>query len=63
MQELTTAPIPPSQVWSCLAKDPPAIGPALACIALGLIDVADETGVTLLHMACQRGLEVRSIAL
>ena len=39
------------------------MGPALACIALGLIDVADETGVTLLHMACQRGLEVRSIAL
>ena len=63
MQELTTAPIPPSQVWSCLARDPPAMGPALACIALGLIDVADETGVTLLHMACQRGLEVRSIAL
>ena len=34
--------------------------PALACVALGLMDVADATGATLLHMACQRGLEVRS---
>ena len=34
--------------------------PALAFVALGLIDVADATGATLLHMACQRGLEVRS---
>ena len=34
--------------------------PALACVALGVIDVADATGATLLHMACQRGLEVRS---
>ena len=34
--------------------------PALAFVALGLIDVADATGATLLHMACQRGLEARS---
>ena len=59
MHIFTTAPALLSQVWSCLARDPPALGPALACVALGLIDVTDATGATLLHMACQRGLEVR----